>query len=165
MSNTKECPCASKKPFSACCEPYLTGKAAAPTAEALMRARYSSYATGEIDFIEKSQAPEGRALFDRAASEKWAKESVWKGLTVVSTKDGGPGDETGVVSFTAAYSQDGRDYEHQEIAFFRKEGSNWFFIEGKPPKPEMMVKTGPDLGRNDPCHCGSGKKFKKCHGK
>ncbi|MCR4294545.1 MAG: SEC-C metal-binding domain-containing protein [Elusimicrobia bacterium] len=20
------------------------------------------------------------------------------------------------------------------------------------------------VGRNDPCHCGSGKKFKKCHG-
>ena len=29
---------------------------------------------------------------------------------------------------------------------------------------ETFVKTGPDIGRNDPCHCGSGKKFKKCHG-
>jgi preprotein translocase subunit SecA len=29
-------------------------------------------------------------------------------------------------------------------------------------KQEMIVKTGPDVGRNDPCHCGSGKKFKKC---
>ncbi len=27
-----------------------------------------------------------------------------------------------------------------------------------------VVKTGPEIGRNDPCHCGSGKKFKKCHG-
>lgn len=27
-----------------------------------------------------------------------------------------------------------------------------------------VVKTGPDTGRNEPCHCGSGKKFKKCHG-
>ncbi|MBI5201488.1 MAG: SEC-C domain-containing protein [Elusimicrobia bacterium] len=33
-----------------------------------------------------------------------------------------------------------------------------------PAKPETFVKTGPDIGRNDPCHCGSGKKFKKCHG-
>ena len=32
------------------------------------------------------------------------------------------------------------------------------------PKASTFVKTGPDLGRNDPCHCGSGKKFKKCHG-
>ena len=29
-------------------------------------------------------------------------------------------------------------------------------------KVETFVKTGPDVGRNDPCTCGSGKKFKKC---
>jgi preprotein translocase subunit SecA len=39
--------------------------------------------------------------------------------------------------------------------------------EGKPePKPEQktMVREGPKVGRNDPCPCGSGKKYKKCHG-
>jgi hypothetical protein len=37
-----------------------------------------------------------------------------------------------------------------------------------PPMPggkvETFVKTGPDVGRNDPCTCGSGKKYKKCCG-
>jgi hypothetical protein len=33
------------------------------------------------------------------------------------------------------------------------------------PRQETVVNSGPDVGRNDPCHCGSGKKFKKCHGK
>ena len=33
---------------------------------------------------------------------------------------------------------------------------------GKPG--ETFVKTEPEVGRNEPCHCGSGKKFKKCHG-
>ncbi len=33
------------------------------------------------------------------------------------------------------------------------------------PKQETFVKTGPDIGRNDPCTCGSGKKYKKCHGR
>ena len=38
-------------------------------------------------------------------------------------------------------------------------------FEEIPSKPgETFVKTGPEVGRNDPCHCGSGKKFKKCHG-
>ncbi|MAF64141.1 MAG: hypothetical protein CMJ84_00590 [Planctomycetes bacterium] len=32
-----------------------------------------------------------------------------------------------------------------------------------PPKP--VVHRAEKLGRNDPCSCGSGKKFKKCHGK
>ncbi len=35
---------------------------------------------------------------------------------------------------------------------------------GAPRKPEP-VKVGPKVGRNDPCPCGSGKKFKNCHGR
>jgi SEC-C motif-containing protein len=165
MTATNECPCKSGKDFAACCEPYLSGKAAAPTAEALMRARYTSYATGRIDYIEKTHAPESRADFDRKASEKWAKESTWNGLQVVATKGGGAQDATGVVSFVASFSTGGEHYEHREIATFRREGATWYFVDGKSPKPDTYEKTGPDVGRNDPCHCGSGKKFKKCHGK
>jgi preprotein translocase subunit SecA len=33
--------------------------------------------------------------------------------------------------------------------------------QAEAPKP---VRTGAKIGRNDPCPCGSGKKFKKCHG-
>jgi preprotein translocase subunit SecA len=37
--------------------------------------------------------------------------------------------------------------------------------EEKPrPKQETVVRTQPKVGRNDPCPCGSGKKYKKCHG-
>ncbi|HZY04361.1 MAG TPA: preprotein translocase subunit SecA, partial [Anaeromyxobacteraceae bacterium] len=32
------------------------------------------------------------------------------------------------------------------------------------PKQETVVREGPKVGRNDPCPCGSGKKYKKCHG-
>jgi preprotein translocase subunit SecA len=39
-----------------------------------------------------------------------------------------------------------------------------------PPQPDAdpvapFVRETPKVGRNDPCHCGSGKKFKHCHGK
>ena len=165
MTTPSLCPCGSGKAFSACCEPIVSGKSAALTAEALMRARYTSYATGKIDFIEKTHAPESRADFDRKASETWAKESVWHGLEVVATKGGGADDTDGVVSFVARFANGEEHYEHREIATFRKEGAVWYFVDGKSPKPDTFVKTGPDLGRNDPCHCGSGKKFKKCHGK
>ncbi|MDA7796484.1 preprotein translocase subunit SecA [Gammaproteobacteria bacterium] len=30
---------------------------------------------------------------------------------------------------------------------------------------ETILRVEPKLGRNDPCHCGSGKKYKQCHGK
>jgi len=165
MPPSNDCPCTSGKSFAACCEPYVTGKASAPTAEALMRARYTSYATGRIDFIEKTHAPESRADFDRKASEKWAKESTWGGLSVVAVKGGGPEDAEGVVNFVARFATGGQDYEHREIATFRKDKGTWWFVDGKSPKPETFVRSGPEVGRNDPCHCGSGKKFKKCHGK
>ena len=164
MTSSTDCPCRSGKPFAACCEPYITGKASAPTAEALMRARYTSYATGRIDFVEKTHAPESRADFDRKASEKWAKESEWRGLHVIAVKGGTAADTEGIVNFVAGFSQQGKDFEHHEIATFRKEGATWFFVDGKSPKPDTYEKSGPELGRNDPCHCGSGKKLKKCHG-
>lgn len=164
MTIVTDCPCGSGQAFAACCEPVIAGKAPAATAEALMRARYTSYAKADIDFIERTHAPESRADFDRKASEKWARESKWHGLQVVATKDGGPADETGVVSFVARFESGGQHYEHREIATFRKEKGAWLFVDGKSPKPDTYVKSGPELGRNAPCHCGSGKKFKKCHG-
>ncbi|MBI3298372.1 MAG: YchJ family protein [Elusimicrobia bacterium] len=157
------CPCGTGRPLASCCGPYHSGKASPPTAEALMRARYSAYATGKVDFVEKTLAPESRKDFDREASKKWAAESAWKGLEIVAVKGGGAKDEQGVVNFVARFSQGETDYEHREIAQFRKENGAWWFVDGQPPKPATMVKTGPDLGRNDPCHCGSGKKYKKCH--
>jgi preprotein translocase subunit SecA len=44
-------------------------------------------------------------------------------------------------------------------------------VNGAPPEPEIVLPTvtirreTPKVGRNDPCPCGSGKKFKQCHGK
>ena len=35
---------------------------------------------------------------------------------------------------------------------------------GQLPKVETVVHDGPRIGRNDPCPCGSGKKYKKCCG-
>ncbi|MDA0881466.1 MAG: preprotein translocase subunit SecA [Proteobacteria bacterium] len=35
----------------------------------------------------------------------------------------------------------------------------------QPSNPATVLREEPKLGRNDPCHCGSGKKYKQCHGK
>jgi preprotein translocase subunit SecA len=32
------------------------------------------------------------------------------------------------------------------------------------PVPQPVLREGPKIGRNDPCPCGSGKKYKQCHG-
>ncbi len=43
-------------------------------------------------------------------------------------------------------------------------GPDYYDPSGGPAKQEP-IKVGPKIGRNDPCPCGSGKKFKNCHGK
>jgi uncharacterized protein YecA (UPF0149 family) len=36
---------------------------------------------------------------------------------------------------------------------------------GGPARPETIVREDKKIGRNDPCPCGSGKKYKKCCGR
>ncbi|MFT3901800.1 MAG: preprotein translocase subunit SecA [Niabella sp.] len=40
-----------------------------------------------------------------------------------------------------------------------------YFDPSAPPVKQEPLRVGPKVGRNDPCPCGSGKKFKQCHGK
>jgi SEC-C motif-containing protein len=160
-----KCPCTSGKDFASCCEPILTKKQKAATAEQLMRSRYTAYATGNVDWIVESQSPDGRAFVDRKATEEWSRRATWHRLEVVETKDGGAGDSEGFVDFKAYYTIAGEDITHHEIASFRKEDGEWFFVDGIEVKPRPFKRLDRKVGPNEPCPCGSGKKHKKCCGK
>lgn len=169
------CPCGTKELFEKCCEPYLKGLANPETAEKLMRSRYSAYAQADIDYIKDTLAPESKSDFDKATTKKWAQEAKWKGLKIISTDKGGITDKKGTVEFTATYEQDGETLDHHEVSQFRKnETGKWLFVDGDAHthregedhhhKPQTVVRDSPKVGRNDPCVCGSGKKYKKCCG-
>ena len=97
------CPCGSGLTLESCCGRYLSGGETAPTAEALMRARYSAFATGAIDYLEQTLLPETRGDFDRAHVTDWARGSRWLGLEVRSVAAGGPDDDEGTVEFAAHF--------------------------------------------------------------
>ncbi len=164
MDETKTCPCGSDQPFSECCEKYINGSLNAPTAEALMRSRYSAYATANIDYIEQTLLPSTRSDFDRESARKWAERSQWHGFEIVNLVDGGENDNKGTVEFVATYSQKDQRMNHHETATFRKQDGKWYFVEGRMSN-EPYRREQPKIGRNDPCQCGSGKKYKKCCGK
>ena len=161
-----DCPCGSGLAYADCCEPVIAGVRPALTAEALMRARYAAYARAEIDFLLSSLHPSARDGHDEKAVRDWAENSRWLGLTILSTEAGGEQDDTGAVEFEAtyAYGEEGRPRRHHERAEFTREGGAWFFIHGAPVKEKPVVREEPKIGRNDPCACGSGKKYKKCCG-
>ncbi len=130
-----------------------------------MRARYSAYVKTDVDFLLASLLPSERGGFDRGGAEKWSKMATWKGLDIVRTEAGGQGDATGVVEFKARYQVQEQNVEHHEIATFRREDGCWYFVDGETPKAQPFRRAVPKVGMNDPCSCGSGKKFKKCCGK
>lgn len=161
MSN---CHCGSGKPFSECCEPVLNG-APAPTAEALMRSRYSAYAVKNMEHLEKSLIESKRGDFDVEAAEKWAEDSTWQGLEVIETVGGGENDDTGEVEFVARFmTGSGVNQHHHERASFTKVDGRWLYSNGKVMGGVPFRRETPKVGRNEPCPCGSGKKFKKCCG-
>jgi SEC-C motif-containing protein len=160
-----KCPCTSGKEFAVCCEPILTQQQKATTAEQLMRSRYTAYALGNVDWIVESQSPEGRQFVDRRATEEWSRRAEWRRMEVVEVKDGGPDDAEGFVDFKAYYTIGGEDITHHEVASFRQDEGTWYFVDGIEVKPRPYKRLEKKVGPNEPCTCGSGKKFKKCCGK
>lgn len=157
------CPCGSGSDYAACCEPIITGKTLAVTAEQLMRARYSAHAKVEIDFLFSSTHPDHREGYDHKGTKSWAEKSAWHGLDILETVAGGAQDDTGEVVFVARFRDKDGIRSHHERGQFKRVGKEWRFTEGIMVKPQPLSVT--KIGRNDPCECGSGKKFKKCCGK
>lgn len=160
-----QCPCNSGKSFQDCCEPYLLGNKNAPTAESLMRSRYTAYVLANIDYIQDTYLNH-EDDFDYNGTLRWAQSSVWEGLHIKGTKDGTEKDEDGYVDFVAYYTdENGKKSYHQEKSYFVKKDGKWFFKEGIFEGLAPIKRETPKVGRNDACPCGSGKKFKKCCGK
>ena len=165
MSDSTLCPCGSGKPKAECCGPILDGARSAETAEQLMRARYAAYATDNIDFLYNSSGPQVQTEFDAESSRRWSEGSEWLGMEILATEGGAAGDDEGVVEFIARYRVNKTDFEHHERSFFKRLDGQWKFMDGELVKPKPFVREEPKPGRNDPCPCGSGKKYKKCCGR
>ena len=159
-----ECPCGSGSTYAECCEPVIRNERPAATAEELMRARYTAYTQVEMDFLLESMHPDHREENDPDNTREWAENSQWHGLEILELKDGGPEDETGEVDFVANYTYKEEYTRYHEVGEFAKVDGSWYFIEGRPGVQKPIVRSEPKVGRNDPCSCGSGKKFKRCCG-
>ncbi|EAU54404.1 YchJ family protein [Mariprofundus ferrooxydans] len=134
------CPCGSGSLFAGCCEPIILG-AAAPSAEALMRSRYSAYTLGRWDYLRESWHPDTRP------SRVSPTGCQWLGLTIVRAT-------TDSVEFIAGFRENGKIMTLHETSRFARSGNHWRYLDG--------VCDVHEAGRNAPCPCGSGKKVKRC---
>jgi SEC-C motif-containing protein len=157
------CPCGTNLLFSECCGPIIGGSQAM-TAEALMRARYTAFITKQIgDFLFETLAKEKQGDFDPKEVELSARDAHGLGFEVRAVNGGGIDDDVGTIEYVARFRIRDQVQIHHELASFRREDGRWIYVDGEVnPKgsPRQVVK----VGRNDPCPCGSGQKYKKCCG-
>ena len=147
------CPCGSALEYSLCCQRYLSGELVAPDPSHLMRSRYSAFVSHDANYLIKTWHPSCQAEDFRREIEAGFIGTEWCGLTLYETATGRDENE-GFVSFVARFKEQDKRGAIIERSRFLKEGGRWYYIDG----------TRPQFGRNDPCPCGSGKKFKKCCG-
>ena len=152
------CPCGSGASYTDCCQPIHLNPSNALLPEQLMRARYCAHVLGLVDFVIETYHPSCQAEQEReqiAASV----QSQWLKLEVLGHAKGAHEDE-GFVHFKAHFSDGQQAHCLEENSRFLRHNHRWYYIDGTFPDTPLQ----PKIGRNDPCRCGSGKKFKKCCG-
>ncbi|TNM43264.1 hypothetical protein FHP29_06090 [Nocardioides albidus] len=121
-----DCPCGSGQTYDECCRRYHRTPGSAPTAEALMRSRYSANVKGLASYLlhtwHPATQPPSLRLDDRI---------TWTGLEVLATQAGGPDERRGMVEFVARFTRDGVPGSLHEISRFRRQGDTWLYVRGR----------------------------------
>ena len=168
----KDCPCGSNSPFIDCCGPLIRGTGFPDTAEDLMRSRYTAFTQQNWEYLVITCHPKEKKEMARLGPGLINDEVIWKRLEIVNTRGGGYEDAEGQVDFVAYYIKDGFEQTLRESSRFYKVNGRWVYSRkdstlplvpvSPQAKAKTVVRTEAKIGRNDPCPCGSGKKYKKC---
>jgi len=121
------CPCCSGKVFEQCCQMYISGAAVAPTAEALMRSRYSAYTLNDEAYLratwDERTCPQERIAHDDPTQ--------WLGLEIRQYR---PDGDKATVEFVARYKIGGKAHRLHEVSRFVRYDGRWFYVDGSFPQ-------------------------------
>ncbi|MBN1094302.1 YchJ family protein [Blastococcus sp. TML/M2B] len=123
MAN-RRCPCGSGLPYDECCGPLHAGTTPAPTAERLMRSRYSAFVVGDAAYLRATWHPRTRP------AELELDDGVrWLGLDVLAVDGGGLLATEGTVEFRAHWSAGGERGAQHEVSRFVREDGAWRYLD------------------------------------
>ena len=126
QSKQQTCPCESGKNYENCCQPYVEQIVDAPTAEALMRSRYSAFSVKNEAYLRYSWHP------DTCPKNIHLNEKIsWLGLKIIKTIAGNETDKNGAVEFVARSKNNGKASRLHEISRFSRFNHRWVYLDGK----------------------------------
>ncbi|RKR04608.1 SEC-C motif-containing protein [Flavobacterium sp. 90] len=121
----KKCFCDTGLLFENCCGLYLEDNQKAPTALALMRSRYSAYATHNADYLLETTHVSERQYYSKAEILKWATSNKWQKLEILSFTEN-------TVEFKAYFlDSNQKPQTHYEFSTFKFENNAWYYVDGK----------------------------------
>lgn len=123
------CPCQSGKFYSECCEPYHLGKVPAPTAEVLMRSRYTAYVKLLWAYLVDTTHPSTRSRNLQKELQETNDKPQWSGLKILKLKGGQQSDKTGKVEFEANYFLHGQYHNLHEHSRFKRFKGVWKYLD------------------------------------
>jgi SEC-C motif-containing protein len=110
--------------YETCCEPFISGSQKAPTAEALMRSRYTAYTQRNTPYLLATWHPDTRpASLDLNESPRPA----WIGLKVIRHEQ--QDESHALVEFVARYKINGRAFKLHETSRFLNVDGQWFYLD------------------------------------
>ncbi len=126
-----------------------------------MRSRFTAHVMRDHLHLHRTYLETSRRPFVEEAGDQ--PEPTWTRLVIHAHQPGAKPDGA-FVDFSAYYQGEGTEHALHEKAEFQRIDGVWFYTRSMRVGP-APVKAAPKVGRNDPCPCGSGKKFKHCCGR
>jgi SEC-C motif-containing protein len=153
------CPCGSGNLFENCCGPILARQRPAATAEQLMRSRFTAHVAEDFLHLHRTHLPTAKLPYVAEAESGPAMH--WTRL-VIHSHEIAKDPDLAFVDFSAFFAEDRAERELREKAEFRRIDGEWLYTRAVRSGPAPFKTAAPKVGRNDPCPCGSGKKYKQC---
>lgn len=156
LSPEQPCPCGRPAAFAACCGAILAGTKTAETAEDLMRSRFTAHVVRDYRYLHRTYRETARLPY---VEEEIEDPIPWTRLVIHAHEpEVRPG--VSIVEFSAFFSEKDAEHELRERSEFQRVDGAWIYTKALRSGPPPVRAT--KVGRNDPCPCGSGKKYKHC---
>jgi SEC-C motif-containing protein len=127
-----------------------------------MRSRYVAFALSEISYLLDTSHPTLREQQTDSSLRESTRGVEWCGLEILEIERGAADDDEGSVKFVASCREGNRQLQHHELAHFIRSDGVWLYERGDAKVRTLPARAASKVGRNSPCPCGSGEKYKRC---